>query len=97
MIILPYLLPFIDPNSIPRRTFRKPLIVAVEMNDEMEMEGLTQAELAKKHGISGARVHQWLSLLQQHVREKCQRKPCSLFKAINDKAHDEVASRGEVS
>jgi len=70
VIILPYPLPFIDPNSKPRRTFRNPLMVAMEMADEMEREGLTQAELAKKHSISRARVNQWLSLLQLPVGER---------------------------
>jgi DNA-binding transcriptional regulator YiaG len=70
VIILPYPLPFIDPNSKPRRTFRNPLIVAMEMADEMERKGLTQAELAHKHGISRARVNQWLSLLQLPVGER---------------------------
>ena len=30
----------------------------------MHREGLTQAELARKHGISSARINQWLSLLK---------------------------------
>jgi hypothetical protein len=70
VIILPYPLPYIDPNSKPRRTFRNPLIVATEMADEMEREGLTQAELAQKHEISRTRVNQWLSLLQLPVGER---------------------------
>jgi hypothetical protein len=70
VIILPYPLLFIDPNSKPRRTFRNPMIVAMEMIDEMEREGLTQAELAQKHGMSRARVNQWLSLLQLPVGER---------------------------
>jgi hypothetical protein len=70
VIILPYPLPFIDPNSKLRGTFRNPLIVAIEMADEMEREGLTQAELAKKHSISRTRVNQWLSLLQLPVGER---------------------------
>jgi len=65
VIVLPYPLPFIDPNSKPRWIFRIPLIVAMELADEMEREGLTQAELPQKHGISHSRVNQWLSLLQQ--------------------------------
>jgi hypothetical protein len=70
VIILPYPLPFIDPNYKPRRTFRNPLIVSMEMADEMEREGLIQAELALKHGISRARVSQWLSLLQLPVGDR---------------------------
>jgi len=30
----------------------------------MKREGLTQAELSRKHGISRARVNQWLALLR---------------------------------
>jgi len=70
VLILPYPLPFIDPNTKPRRTFRNPLIVAMDMADEMEREGLTQAELVQKHGISRTRVNQWLSLLQLPVGER---------------------------
>jgi len=33
------------------------------MQDEMQRDGITQAELARRHGISRVRVHQWLSLL----------------------------------
>jgi len=30
----------------------------------MKRDGISQAELARRHGLSRARVHQWLSLLE---------------------------------
>jgi len=36
----------------------------MELAEDMRREGLTQADLARKHGISRARVNQWLSLLK---------------------------------
>jgi predicted transcriptional regulator len=36
----------------------------MELAEEMRREGLTQADLARKHGISRARVNQWLSLIR---------------------------------
>ena len=36
----------------------------------MNREGLTQAELARKHGLSWARVNQWLSMLKLPVGER---------------------------
>jgi len=36
----------------------------MELKEEIRREGLTQAELARKNGISRARVNQWLSLLK---------------------------------
>jgi transcriptional regulator with XRE-family HTH domain len=40
----------------------------MELKDEMDREGLTQADLARKHGISRARVNQWMSLLKIPIR-----------------------------
>jgi len=48
----------------PARTFRNPIIFARELRAEMEAEGLTQTELANRMGVTGARISQWLSLLQ---------------------------------
>ena len=53
----------------PRRTFRNPIFVALELKEEMLRDGISQAELARRHGISRARVHQWLSLLELPKRE----------------------------
>ena len=36
----------------------------MELEAEMKNDGLTQAELARKHGMTRARVNQWLSLLK---------------------------------
>jgi transcriptional regulator with XRE-family HTH domain len=35
----------------------------------MRREGFSQAELARKHGLSRARVNQWLSLLNLQGKE----------------------------
>jgi len=53
----------------PRKTFRNPIYVALELKEEMQREGVSQAELARRHGLSRARVHQWLSLLVLPKRE----------------------------
>ncbi len=42
----------------------------MELEEEMRREGLTQADLARKHSILRARVNQWLSLLQLPECEK---------------------------
>jgi transcriptional regulator with XRE-family HTH domain len=34
----------------------------MELHDEMERDGISKAELARRHGLSRTRVHQWLSL-----------------------------------
>lgn len=57
-------------NSKPGKTYRNPLIFAMELNAEMDREGLTQAELARKHGISRARVNQWVALLKMPENKK---------------------------
>jgi len=56
--------------SKPLKTYRNPIIYAQELADEMSRDGLSQATLARKHGISRARVHQWLSLLRLPEKEK---------------------------
>jgi len=35
----------------------------------MQRDGITQADLARRHGLSRARVHQWLTLLELPKRE----------------------------
>lgn len=57
-------------NSKNKKTYRNPIIYAQELAEEMRREGLTQAELARKHQVSRARVNQWLSLLQLPVKVK---------------------------
>ena len=56
--------------SKPLKTYRTLIIYAQELAEEISREGLTQAELARKHGISRARVNQWLSLLKLPKGEK---------------------------
>ena len=69
---LEHLLP-VSPSDLKiKRTYRNPLIYAMELAEEMRKEDLTQADLARKHGISRARVNQWLSLLKLPEREKRQ-------------------------
>ena len=47
----------------PKKTFRNPIILAREMSLMMEMEELSRADLARKLGLSRARVTQMLNLL----------------------------------
>ena len=47
----------------PKKSFRNPIILAREMPLMMEMEELSRAELARKLGLSRARVTQILNLL----------------------------------
>lgn len=53
----------------PKKTYRNPLIMAQELADDMNREGLTQSELARNQGLSRARVNQWLSLLKLPKKE----------------------------
>ena len=52
-----------------QKTYRNHIIYAKELQEEMNREELTQAELARKHGLSRARVNQWLSLLKLPKKE----------------------------
>ena len=47
-----------------KKTFRNPIIQAKQMALEMELNHLTKADLARKLGISRARVTQVLNLLK---------------------------------
>lgn len=47
-----------------KKTFRNPVIQAKEMKLEMELNNLTRVDLARKLGISRARVTQMLNLLK---------------------------------
>ncbi|MCK5132761.1 MAG: hypothetical protein KAR40_11485 [Candidatus Sabulitectum sp.] len=49
-----------------KKTFRNPVIQAKEMSLEMDLNNLTKADLARKLGISRARVTQMLNLLKLH-------------------------------
>lgn len=47
-----------------KKTYRNPIILAREMALMMEMEDLSRAELARKLGLSRARVTQMLNLMK---------------------------------
>jgi ParB-like chromosome segregation protein Spo0J len=49
--------------SKPTKVFRNPLLYAMELRDRMLAEGINRAELARRLGVSRARVTQWLDLL----------------------------------
>ena len=51
-------------KSISTKTFRNPLLYARELRDRMLAEGINRAELARRLGVSRARVTQWLDLLE---------------------------------
>jgi len=40
------------------------MVLALELAEEMKRDGISRAELARRHGMSRARVTQWLSLLE---------------------------------
>jgi hypothetical protein len=50
--------------SKPTKVFRNPLLYARELRDRMAREGINRAELARRLGVSRARVTQWLDLLE---------------------------------
>ena len=52
------------PNPKPGKIFRNPLLYARELRDRMLAEGINRAELARRLGMSRARVTQWLDLLE---------------------------------
>lgn len=47
-----------------RKTYRNPVIYAMELRDQMAAEGISRAELARRLGVSRARITQWLDLLE---------------------------------
>jgi DNA-binding transcriptional regulator YiaG len=67
---LEFELPSCSLNSKYNKTYRSPIIYAMELKEVMRREDLSQAELARKHGISRARVNQWFSLLRLPVKVK---------------------------
>jgi len=50
--------------SKPTKVFRNPLLYARELHDRMLAEGINRAELARRLGVSRARITQWLDLLE---------------------------------
>jgi transcriptional regulator with XRE-family HTH domain len=51
------------------RLHRNPIVLALELAEELKRDGISKAELARRHGMSRARVTQWLSLLDLHRLE----------------------------
>ena len=58
------LLPSRSPKPKPEKVFRNPVIYAKELARRMIEAGISQAELARRLGVSRARVCQWLRLLE---------------------------------
>jgi len=58
------ILPDIESEPKPRKTFRNPMVLALELAEELKRDGISRAELARRHGLSRARVTQWLSLME---------------------------------
>jgi hypothetical protein len=58
------LLPSHSHKPKPERVFRNPVIYAKELGRRMAEEGISQAELARRLGVSRARVCQWISVLE---------------------------------
>jgi len=40
------------------------MVIALELVEELKRDGISRAELARRHGLSRARVTQWLSLME---------------------------------
>jgi len=40
------------------------MVLALELAEEQKRDGISRAELARRHGLSRARVTQWLSLME---------------------------------
>ena len=57
------ILPDIESEPKARKTFRNPMVLALELAEELKRDGISRAELARRHGMSRARLTQWLSLL----------------------------------
>jgi len=53
-----------------KKRFRNPLIVAMELQEELVRDNLTRKQLAERHGITSDRVTQWLCLLKLPDEEK---------------------------
>ncbi len=57
------IIPAIESELKPRKTFRNPMVLALELAEELKRDGISRAELARRHGMSRARVTQKLNLL----------------------------------
>ncbi len=88
VLTIPLLIPIRYPNPIPTKKFRNPVLYARELRDRMLAEGINRAELAKRLGVSRARVTQWLDLLE--LPEKALRNA----EALGDRWNRQVVRRG---
>jgi hypothetical protein len=57
------IIPATESELKSRKTFRKPMVLVLELADELKRDGISRAELARRHGMSRARITQWLSLM----------------------------------
>ncbi len=64
VLTIPISLAMRHPEPRTRKTYRNPVIYAMELRDRMAAEGISRAELARRLGVSRARVTQWLDLLE---------------------------------
>ncbi len=58
------IIPATESELKSRKTFRNPMVIAIELAEELKRDGISRAELARRHGLSRARVTQWLSLME---------------------------------
>jgi hypothetical protein len=56
-------------KSIPRRTYRNPVIYARELQKEMVRDNLSRKQLADRQGVTSDRITQWLCLLKLPVQQ----------------------------
>ena len=86
---------YLNRGKPSKKVYRNPIILAREMSTLMEMEELSRAELARKLGISRARVTQILNLLKlpeeliREVEEMGDQADCTLVGELLTKARQE--------
>jgi hypothetical protein len=64
VLSIPLQLSIRHPNPKSTTVFRNPMLYAMELRDRMLAEGINRAELARRLGVSRARITQWLELLE---------------------------------
>jgi len=70
IIFLTGLVNYPNRRKTSRKMYRNPVIYAQELQDELVNNNLTRKELAERHGVSSARIAQWLSLLKMSGEKK---------------------------